>query len=480
MLRQQLDFNKQFSHKIKKNYQNDDPIYYDINQDQLDTIRDELHNLQTYSTQITLLSNNVLRSSRLLTENNVITSQEEKDILVDQYHFLYKYLYHLSNDMNKLIMTLQQSINNNINILIPLKKTLEDYYEYIFKIDGNEYRYFQHIDYYERKFDKIKSFGQTQSINLEDLGLNKKIIPPIKSIDHLTSIPYVETSHFTNDTDLNSDIIIKSNKPKNKQSEDKEFPIINETIQLDKDTESKSVPLINHTFDKDTESKSVPDTINIIDHNISISTPILEQEYEQLDKNLKDETDDEIDIFQDKFNTQLNQIHFESFPEDPCYPRGDHSLRLNSENQLQLDYTPPNLEIVNIHDNEQIQDYTINGSTIIWGPQSIELFNKVCTFFDKDNPEFNKMTIQSIIIGVYNILCSNLLPQTIYCYVIDKTKQPIKFKLATEHDKLIITNAFEEIMMIYLSNDKYFELNNHTEIISTWNTEYPELLINIM
>ena len=66
----------------------------------------------------------------------------------------------------------------------------------------------------------------------------------------------------------------------------------------------------------------------------------------------------------------------------------------------------------------------------------------------------------------------------IYCYIIDRNCEPIKFKLVIDNDKLIITNAFEQIIMLYLSNEKYFESNKHIELIQTWNNMYPELSVN--
>lgn len=35
-------------------------------------------------------------------------------------------------------------------------------------------------------------------------------------------------------------------------------------------------------------------------------------------------------------------------------------------------------------------------------------------------------------------------------------------------------SAFEKVIMLYVSNDKCFESNKHTEIIQTWNSIYPE------
>lgn len=142
-------------------------------------------------------------------------------------------------------------------------------------------------------------------------------------------------------------------------------------------------------------------------------------------------------------------------------------------------YHPTNLDFLKIHDNIQINDYVVSPITTQWGPESMELFNKICNFFDYDNKEYAEMPTSARVQAAFYVLCQNLLAQSVYCYVIDKTSNPIKYKLATEHDRLVITAAFEEIMMLYLSNDKYFESNKHTEIIQTWNAIYPELSINL-
>ena len=87
-----------------------------------------------------------------------------------------------------------------------------------------------------------------------------------------------------------------------------------------------------------------------------------------------------------------------------------------------------------------------------------------------DKEEYAKMPTSARVQAAYYVLCQNLLSQSIFCYVIDKKSNPIKYKLAVEHDKLVIMSAFEEVMMLYLSNDKCFESNKHTEIIKTWNS----------
>ena len=632
-----------------------------INEQHLDLIKEEYNNLQEYLNRLKVLTRNLNISSSIITQHNMINSQEEQNELIDEYKTLYKYIYRHIIGMDKIMKTLQEAINNNISVLIQLKEDITQYDEFMSAMNNEDNNFEQTRETYERTIEKVNSFNKYNPVNLQELGLLKNLdlttqnqnIPTtlepkqniinlqntfntLKKINsdfttHLITLPYTENKtniiNFDIENDLDDDFIIKKNKFQ--KPDEKESVKLDETLNLenrinpetmkelnkfivdpipdtnislsdfnfeviqhpDQKTISETNPKIfsetNPKIVSETKPKQIQDFKSFLNSNdelddndnldnedqektqkfynfidefkdkselsksekpINKSTdkiepkqlidkedytieqqlneqqlkhPLNKYEYQEvfdnynviddetIKQNLSDSSNGSIsdtsdDTSDDDTEKQIrtdietaysksdfsDKINYNQFNEDEhSYLNSDTNLLYHNndytynhqlqQNNIYNNYNHARIELFKIHSNNQITDYVVTPTSIHWGEESMKLFRSICENFNYDNKEMSMVSTTIRVKTAFYELCNHLLPQVIYCYVIDENINPPLYKLLENNDKMIISNAFEEVMMLYLSNDKYFESNKHIDIIQTWNILYPELTINI-
>lgn len=626
-----------------------------INEQHLDLIKEEYNNLQEYLNRLKVLTRNLNISSSIITQHNMINSQEEQNELIDEYKTLYKYIYRHIIGMDKIMKTLQKSINNNISVLIQLKEDITQYDEFMSAMNNDDNNFEQTQKIYERTIEKVNSFDKYNPVNLQELGLLKNLdltaqnqitstspepkqniinlqntFNTLKKINsdfttHLITLPYTEDKtniiNFDIENDLDDDFIIEKNKfqkPDEKESvkldetpnlEDRINPetmkelnkfivnpisdtnislsdfnfeviqhpdqktisetnpkivsetkpkqiqdfksFLNSNDELDdndnlddedqektqkfynfidefKDKSESSKPKSEIQINKSTDKIEPKQLIDKEDYTIEqqlneqqLKHPFNKYEYQEvfddcnviddetIKQNLSDSSDDTMfnnldDTSDDDTEKQIRSdietaysksnfsgnLNYNQFNEDEhSYLNSDTNLLHHNndytynhqlqQNNIYNNYNHARIELFKIHSNKQITDYVVTPTSIHWGEESLKLFNNICKVFNYDKKEMSMVSTTIRVKTAFYELCNHLLPQVIYCYVIDENINPPLYKLLENNDKMIISNAFEEVMMLYLSNDKYFESNKHIDIIQTWNILYPELTINI-